>query len=296
MSPRPTSRRRVALVVAAALLALGGLTGLPLLNQIASAHTLPTAGAIDPVARAAAEFAPSRQGDRLDAASVAEERKAELQVGTPAPAADDIAQARNADLSVVVQQLATAAQTEELKRVFDIRAGQEARRRSQPVSYTGIQGITTPTAEKVFANDAAASGKVVSPATLGSYTVSAGFGATGLWYPYHTGQDFAAVAGTPAYAVADAIVGVSLNDWWAGNNVVLYHADGSSSVYAHLNDVAVAPGTVVHAGDLVGHVGNTGRSYGAHLHFEYYPANTIPGDNYRATDPAAWLRSHGVAI
>ena len=53
-------------------------------------------------------------------------------------------------------------------------------------------------------------------------------------------------------------------------------------------------GTKVTAGQQIGNVGETGRAFGAHLHFEYYKNGTTPGDVYSASDPMEFLRSKGV--
>lgn len=53
-----------------------------------------------------------------------------------------------------------------------------------------------------------------------------------------------------------------------GNCVKLEHANGYYTLYAHLNDVAVFYGQKVSKGQIIGHMGNTGNSYGAHLHWE----------------------------
>jgi len=81
-----------------------------------------------------------------------------------------------------------------------------------------------------------------------------------------------------------------------GNYVVIRAADGSSTLYAHMSGTDVKVGQQVTAGQKIGNVGSTGRSFGAHLHFEYYPAGTTPGDVYKATDPMEFLRSQGVTI
>lgn len=133
------------------------------------------------------------------------------------------------------------------------------------------------------------------PLRPGTYSLSAYFGKTGIWARYHTGQDFAARVGTPVYAASSGIVAQSRAGGWAGTHVVLNHGNGGSTLYAHLSGKVVSPGQPVRAGQLIGYVGNTGNSYGAHLHFEYYPAGTLPGDVYSAADPMAWLRSLGVA-
>lgn len=149
---------------------------------------------------------------------------------------------------------------------------------------------------KLSADDLAqiSKGGGAMPLKPGTYTAGAYFGKTGSWARYHTGQDFPAPTGTPVYAASSGIVGQSRAGGWAGNHIVINHSGGASTLYAHLSGKVVAPGQPVKAGQLIGYVGNTGRSFGAHLHFEYYPPGTLPGDVYSAADPMAWLRTLGV--
>lgn len=86
---------------------------------------------------------------------------------------------------------------------------------------------------------------------------------------WHEGVDIAAPSGTPVVAVADGVV-VRVGDAGDGYGtmVVVDHAGGLGSVYAHLSQAAVSPGAVVAAGSVIGRVGSTGRSTGPHLHFE----------------------------
>ena len=82
---------------------------------------------------------------------------------------------------------------------------------------------------------------------------------------------------------------------WAGINVVIQHSNGGSTLYAHMSRKVVSSGQTVKPGQLIGYVGNTGRSFGAHLHFEYYKPGVTPGDVYSASNPMAFLRSLGVS-
>lgn len=63
-----------------------------------------------------------------------------------------------------------------------------------------------------------------------------------------------------------------------GNYVDITHANGSMTRYAHLQYISVSKGSKVNRGDTIGYMGNTGNSYGAHLHFEYWNANGSKSD------------------
>lgn len=87
----------------------------------------------------------------------------------------------------------------------------------------------------------------------------------------HNGIDFGAPRGTPIYASADGTVIVARNAGWNGgygNYVVITHANGTQTLYAHLVNAIVTPGQTVDAGQVIGYMGSTGKSTGVHLHFE----------------------------
>lgn len=135
------------------------------------------------------------------------------------------------------------------------------------------------------------------PVTSG-YRIAARFGAVGSWSRYHTGFDFSAAVGTPVRAPSAGVVttaGGGSAGGWAGTYITISHPDGTSTLYAHLSSVSVSTGDEVSAGEVIGAVGQTGRSFGPHLHFEVYPDGVEPGDVYRAVDPAPWLRDRGLA-
>lgn len=86
----------------------------------------------------------------------------------------------------------------------------------------------------------------------------------------HEGVDLVAPAGTPVVAAADGIVVGAAPNGRYGNWVRLEHGGKLASVYGHLSAFAsgLQPGMMVSRGDVIGYVGSTGRSTGAHLHFE----------------------------
>ena len=126
---------------------------------------------------------------------------------------------------------------------------------------------------------------------------AAGFGATGAWARYHTGIDYSAGSGTKVRAPRAGKVttsGSGQASGWAGTYVTIRHSDGTSSLYAHLSSTEVSDGQRVNAGDVVGRVGQTGRAFGPHLHFEVYPEGVTPGDVYEAVNPSGWLHDLGL--
>jgi murein DD-endopeptidase MepM/ murein hydrolase activator NlpD len=109
---------------------------------------------------------------------------------------------------------------------------------------------------------------------------------------YHTGVDFPVPTGTSVKSVA---AGSVVSAGWEGSfgyQVVVRHADGRYSQYAHLSAISVRTGQSVGAGQRIGRSGSTGNSSGPHLHFE---VRTGPGFG-SDVDPVAYLRAGGVRI
>jgi len=87
----------------------------------------------------------------------------------------------------------------------------------------------------------------------------------------YNGVDLGAPSGTPIYAAADGQAIISKPGGWNGgygSYVVVKHDNGVQTLYAHMSSVAASQGSWVSQGDIIGYVGNTGRSTGPHLHFE----------------------------
>ena len=106
----------------------------------------------------------------------------------------------------------------------------------------------------------------------GVKTISSGFG--GRYHPIlktirmHTGVDLSAPKGTPVYATADGVVSGEKGGSGYGIVVILNHGYSYQTLYAHLSKKVVKPGQKVKRGQLIGYVGNTGLSFGTHLHYE----------------------------
>jgi murein DD-endopeptidase MepM/ murein hydrolase activator NlpD len=100
---------------------------------------------------------------------------------------------------------------------------------------------------------------------------------------FHPGLDISADYGQPVLATADATVSSAAPNGAYGNMVTLDHGYGIVTKYGHLSRFAVMGGQRVKRGDVIGYVGSTGRSTGAHLHYEIWM-------NGHLTNPMTLLR------
>ena len=96
----------------------------------------------------------------------------------------------------------------------------------------------------------------------------------------HSGQDLAGPRNTPILASADGTVSFAGRQSGYGKVVKIRHGFGYETVYAHLNSIKVKSGDSISRGDVIGGMGNTGRSTGTHLHYEIRvggtPVNPMP--------------------
>jgi murein DD-endopeptidase MepM/ murein hydrolase activator NlpD len=162
-----------------------------------------------------------------------------------------------------------------------------------PAPSTGLDLGPKACQDPAPAQPAANTGGWVLPLPAGSFTPTSPFG----WrqhpilheWKLHTGQDLGAPMGTQIFAAAAGRVTVAGLNGTAGNQVILDHPGGVQSVYDHLSVISVPVGAQVRAGQLLGRVGSTGRSTGAHLHLEIRR-------NSQPIDPIPFLRARGVDL
>lgn len=103
---------------------------------------------------------------------------------------------------------------------------------------------------------------------------------------FHEGIDIAATPGTKVYSTAQGtIVKILYSKYGYGNRVVIKHAYGFETLYAHLDNIVVRRGEWVKKGQIIGTVGNTGRSTGYHLHYEIHKHN-------ESRDPLGYFYTH----
>lgn len=124
--------------------------------------------------------------------------------------------------------------------------------------------------------------------TFSTGTFTSGFGAR--WGTQHLGVDLANAIGTPILAVADGTVIDAGPAQGFGMWVRLKHADGTITVYGHIDSATVAVGQHVMAGDEIAKMGNRGFSTGPHCHFEVWLNGTDK------IDPLPWLASRGISL
>ncbi|MFF4503174.1 transglycosylase family protein [Streptomyces sp. NPDC001401] len=172
-------------------------------------------------------------------------------------------------------------------------------RAKAPTTHTSGTGDTSAKASKSATEKA--SSATEKKATTGHSLVAPVGGPIGTPYHvagsswskgYHTGVDFPVATGTTVKAVAAGRVVTAGWGGYYGYQVVIRHADGRYSQYAHLSAISVRAGQSVGGGQRIGRSGSTGNATGPHLHFE---VRTGPGFG-SDIDPVAYLRAGGVRI
>lgn len=122
--------------------------------------------------------------------------------------------------------------------------------------------------------------------TKGVWTSGFGY----RWGALHGGIDLANAIGTPIVAAADGVVTDAGPTAGFGAWVKIRHADGTVTLYGHVNTWNVSVGQRVWAGDQIATIGNRGNSTGPHLHFEVLLNGT------ERVDPAGWLAKRGLSV
>ena len=120
-----------------------------------------------------------------------------------------------------------------------------------------------------------------------NYTVSSPFGLR--WNTLHPGTDLALAEGTPFFAAHAGTVVLARSYGGYGMCIEIDTGNGITTVYGHASSLLVHEGQKVDAGQVIGLVGNTGFSFGPHLHFE-----VRQGD--KAIDPVPFMLTKGVDI
>jgi len=115
-------------------------------------------------------------------------------------------------------------------------------------------------------------------------------GPQGCSSSFHYGTDFANGCGAAIYAAQSGTVDYAGYNGGYGNYIRIQHGGGIGTGYAHIRDggIQVRSGQWVNSGQIIAYAGNTGRSFGCHLHFEVY-------DRGNAINPVQFLARHGVS-
>lgn len=241
--------------------------------------------------------------DRLQ--KIAEQKMIEAQQAADAAAA--ALQAQEEHLVVLQAQLAALKDTS-ARTLADYQAGVEAerqRREAEAAAAAASAAAAAAEAERVAASaprgGGGGGGGVVKSggwARPSSGWISSGYGPRstqcGSSYcssSWHLGTDFAAGAWSPIYAAASGTVVYAGYNGGYGNYIKIDHGYGVGTGYAHIvnGGIYVGYGQWVNAGDTIAGVGNTGNSFGDHLHFEVYVAGGT-------TNPVPWLQARGVSV
>lgn len=174
-----------------------------------------------------------------------------------------------AEADKITVEIAEVQAQEELQAEAARQAAEAAERMEQQIAAGGSGGgggASSGAGESVVVG----SGQFAHPCP--SASISSTFGYRTFDNSFHKGVDFAAGEGTPYYAAESGTVIYATYDGGynggAGNWIVISHGNGLVTKYMHSSAVYVSVGQQVSKGQNIGAVGNTGNSFGAHLHFQ----------------------------
>lgn len=159
------------------------------------------------------------------------------------------------------------------EKVAQLKAEEEARKKAEEEARRKAEAAAAAQNKPSSANTStgASSGYYYWPCQSSTYITSKFgyrihpiFGTT----KFHSGVDVAANSGATLSAAASGTVTIAEYSSSYGYYVVIYHSNGTTTLYAHLSSMAVSAGDTVKQGETIGYVGSTGNSTGPHLHFE----------------------------
>lgn len=164
--------------------------------------------------------------------------------------------------AAALKKLLDDAKAEKQKQAEQQKAAQRAEQQKEAQQAGGGGSYVPPNTGPVVTG----TGQFANPCP--GAVISSPFGYREFDGSFHKGIDLAAPEGTPTYAAADGTVIIAGWSDSAGNWVVINHGNGLTTKYMHHSALAVSAGETVVKGQQIGYVGNTGNSFGAHLHFQ----------------------------
>ena len=191
----------------------------------------------------------------------------------------DVQRAVTTNLGLVQTQLQQEAQ------IAAAAAAEAARLQAAGTAVADLSGPAP-------ALDAPVSGVLTQPFGASEFALEPPLTYNGVFYPhFHTGLDLAAPLDVPVHAavagtviLAASSVDAQGNLTGYGNYVLIAHADGYNTLYAHLDKIRVTVGQTLQQGEVLGLLGSTGWSTGPHVHFEVRNGSVY-------VDPAPYLGS-----
>ena len=203
----------------------------------------------------------------------------------------DEAAAAEADLNQEIQELVTKYEAEqaEIKRQQEEAARREAE--SKKNNSSGNNNNNNSGSNSGSNSGTTGSGRFIWPAPA-CYIITSDYGIRTRdngTTRMHYGIDIGAAYGTNVLAADSGTVLTSYYHWSYGNFVIIDHGNGYQTLYAHMSRVYVSVGQSVSQGEVIGLVGNTGDSNGAHCHFEVRV-------NGSCQDPKSYLSGYSYTV